>query len=92
MYMIGHQHVGVDGAAKFGSKLVQVMQVELVIFLGIKAYRAVIAALDDVPRDAGNGETRATWHGVSAAVQEDCMLPEIENRGLSPIIRLTYCT
>jgi hypothetical protein len=42
-------------AAELDGKLLQVMQVELEVFFGMEAYRAVVAALDNVPGDAGDG-------------------------------------
>lgn len=68
--MIGHQYVGVNGAAKFGGKFLKVMQVELVILLGIETNRAVVAALDDVPRDIGDGKAGAARHGESLRMEE----------------------
>jgi hypothetical protein len=62
--VVGHQHVGVDGAAEFVGKLVEVVQVELVVLLGMEADRAIVAALDDVPGDAGESKTRAAGHGT----------------------------
>jgi hypothetical protein len=84
MHVIGHQYISVDGTTELGCKFVKEVKIELVILLGMKAYRAVITALDDVPWDAGNREARATWHDVSTANEKDYMLAE--NRGLSPII------
>lgn len=65
MRMIGHQHVGVYSATKFGGEFLKVMQVELAILLGIETNRAVIAALDNVPGDIGDGKAGAAGHGES---------------------------
>ncbi len=56
MHVIGHQHAGMDGATELGGEFLKVMQVERVILLGIETDRAMVAALDDVPRNAGDGE------------------------------------
>lgn len=63
MHMVGHHHIGMDGAAELAGELLQIMQIELKILFSIKTYRAVIATLDDVSRDTGNGKACATRHG-----------------------------
>ena len=62
MHVTGHQHAGMDGATKLGGEFLKRMQVELVILLGIETDRAMVAALDDVPRYTRNGEAWATRH------------------------------
>ncbi len=62
MHVVGHQYVGMDGTAKLGSEFLQVMQVELEVFFGVKAHGTVVAALDDVPGNARDGEAGATGH------------------------------
>jgi len=52
-----------DDAAGFDGELVQEMLVELGVFFGMEAHRAIVAALDNVPRDAEDGEAGATMHG-----------------------------
>lgn len=63
MHVVGHQYVGVNGAAKFGGKFFKVMQVGLVILFGMKTRRTIITALDDVPWDAGYRDAGASRHG-----------------------------
>ncbi len=82
MYVVGHQHVGVDGAAKLGGEFLQIMQVELEVFFGVKAHGTVVAALDDVPRNAGDGEAGATGHDGYRVLAG---LHGSRKHGLSPI-------
>ena len=84
MKVIGHQHVSMDGAAELGGEFLQEMQVVLVVFFGIETCRAVVAALDDVPGDAGDGEARATGHGELPGGLRWHYVSR--KRGLSPII------
>ena len=63
MHMVGHQHVGVDGATELVGKLFEVVQVELIVLFAVETDGAVIAALDDVPGNAGEGQAGATGHG-----------------------------
>ncbi len=42
-----------DGAAEFIGKLFEVVKVELIVLFRVEAGRAIVTALDDVPRDAG---------------------------------------
>jgi len=51
MHVVGHEHVGVDGAAVLLGVQRQPMQIELVVLLRIEASRAVVAALHDVQWD-----------------------------------------
>ena len=60
MHVIGHQHVGMDGATELGGEFLKGMQVELVILPGIATDRAIVAALDDVPGYTRNREAGAT--------------------------------
>jgi hypothetical protein len=48
-------------------RLAEPVAVSLVVFLGKKASRAVVAALDDVVRVVGNVQARASWHALRLA-------------------------
>ena len=61
--MVGHQHVGVNGATELVGKLFKIVQLELIILCALETDRAVIAALEDVPVNAGEGQAGATGHG-----------------------------
>ena len=63
MSVVGHQHVGVDGATELVGKLFEIVQLELIILFAMETDRAVIAALEDVPVNAGEGQAGATGHG-----------------------------
>ncbi len=63
MDVIGHQGVGVDGAATSASRLFQPMEIAVVIFIGKKARLAVDAALNDVQRVVGEKDAGAAGHG-----------------------------
>ena len=49
-----------DGATELVGELFEVMQVELVVLFAVETDRAVIATLDDVPGNAGEGEASTT--------------------------------
>src|SRR3989338_5764860 len=83
MHMVGHQHVSMDSAAELGGKFLQVMQVELEVFFGVETYRTVVAALDDVPGDAGDGKACAARHGELSSDLR--WRYASRKRGLSPI-------
>jgi hypothetical protein len=68
------------GATESGCELIEVMQVELEILLGMETDRAIVAALNDVPRYTGYREACATRHGVSSL---SIYQHGIKNRGLS---------
>ena len=63
MHVVGHQHAGVDGATKLVGKLFEIVQLELIILFAPETNRAVIAALQAVPGNAGEGEAGAAGHG-----------------------------
>jgi hypothetical protein len=63
MNVVGHEHVGMNHAAVLRRLLPQGVQVLAVIVIGVETGRPVVAALDDVPRDTGEGEASATGHG-----------------------------
>jgi len=79
------QHIGVHGAAELVGKLFQVVQVELVVLFGMKADGAIVASLDDVPRNAGEGKAGAAGHEGLDIKDGEATLAE-NNRGLSPIV------
>jgi hypothetical protein len=57
---------GVNSRSRDGSSLLgplgQPVQVEPVVFLGVKAYGAVAATLNEVPGDPGEAEPRVPEH------------------------------
>ena len=57
-----YQHIGMDDAAELVGKLFEVMQVELVVLFAVETDGAVVAAPNDVPGDAGEGQAGATGH------------------------------
>ena len=61
--VVGHQHAGVDGATELVGKLFEIVQLELIILFAVETDRAVIAALQAVPGNAGEGEAGAEGHG-----------------------------
>jgi hypothetical protein len=68
--MVGHQHIGVDGAAKFFGELFEVVKVALVVLLRLETDRAIIAALNDVPRNTGERKTSTARHIFVFEVKE----------------------
>lgn len=63
MDMIGHQRLGMKGAATSASRLFQPMEITVVILIGEKARLAINAALHDMQRVIGEKHTRAAGHG-----------------------------
>ena len=62
MHVVGHQHVGVYRAAELVGKLFEVVKVKLVVLFAVETDGAIVAALDDVPGNAGKGQAGATGH------------------------------
>ena len=63
--MVGHQHIGMNAAARLARVLGQPVQVDAVIVLGKETGLAVVAALDQVQRDARKGKAGAARHRES---------------------------
>ena len=53
MDVVGHEDVGMDGAAPIGSRFLQPVEVAVAIFLGEEAGLAIDASLDEVLRNVG---------------------------------------
>ena len=62
MHVIGHEHVGVDGTTEALGQFSQEIQIEAIIVIREEAHRAVVAALDDVPGDAGEAQAGSARH------------------------------
>ena len=60
--MVGHQHVGMDRTAEIRSQLGQVVEIERVVLVGEEAGLAVVAALDQMQRYAGERDAGAARH------------------------------
>jgi len=63
VHVVGHQHIGVDRARIARRQLAQVVQVAPVVVIGEEADAAVIPALDDVQRGAGDPQASTSGHG-----------------------------
>jgi hypothetical protein len=63
------------------------MQIELIVPFGVKTYGAIVAALNDVRGNAGNGRARSAGYGEESDGNR-MSRPIRNNRGLSPIIEL----
>ncbi len=66
MYVAGQQHVGVNSTAKAPRLLGEIIESAPIVCLGVKAHGPVVAALNDVPRDAGDTQSRAAGHDWKA--------------------------
>ena len=62
VHMVGHQCIGVDGAAAIASRFFKPMEVALIILLGKEARLAIDSALNNVERVIGKKNTWAMWH------------------------------
>src|SRR5882672_1809487 len=75
VYVIGHEHVGVNNAAKLPGKLFQMTKIKRVIFISVEAGAMVVAPLDQMQREASQSKTRATGHGISKRMTLSKLLP-----------------
>ena len=64
MDMVGHEGVGVDGAAPVGSRFLQPAEVAVAVLLGKEAGLAIDASLHEVLRNIGKLDARAAGHGL----------------------------
>ena len=62
VYMVGHEHIGMDDAIAHVAVFLEPFQITTIVFVGKKAGLAIVAALDDMQRDVGGGESRSSWH------------------------------
>jgi hypothetical protein len=60
--MVGHQHVGMDGDIISLRRILQIAHIPMVIVDGKKAGFAIVAALDNMLRNAGQIEARFACH------------------------------
>jgi hypothetical protein len=63
MNVIGHQDVGMDDAIPIGSRLLQPMEVAVIVLLGKEARLSIDASLNEMHRHSGKMDSRAAWHG-----------------------------
>ena len=89
--MIAHKHICVHGTIKSLGQLGQRIQINAVVFIGEEAGRAIVAALDDVPGNAGKAQTGATGRG-GRPLEEGISLRISENRSLSLFIHGAVAT
>jgi hypothetical protein len=63
MHMVRHQRISMNPAAGLARVLEQPIQIAAIIFIGEKARLAVVAALDKMDGNIGQGNSGATGHG-----------------------------
>lgn len=82
MHVIGHQCIGVQGAAVLAERLVQPVQIGEVVLFGKEAGRTVVAALHNVQGNAVEVNARAPGHDgiVARRSKAGPFCDEIENR------------
>ena len=68
MHMVRHQDVGVNGATFSSRDLAEFAAVAQVIGIIEEARLPVVAALDDMLRDAGEVDAERAWHVVACAL------------------------
>jgi hypothetical protein len=64
MDVVGHEGVGVDGAAPVGSRFLEPMEVAVAVLVGKEAGLAIDASLHEVLRNIGKLDARAAGHGL----------------------------
>lgn len=62
MNVVGHQHIGMDGAAVIGSRFLQPMEVAVIVLLGEETRLPIDAALHEVLGQVGNSDSGAAGH------------------------------
>ena len=62
MHMVCHQHIAVDGYTELVGVVPELVEVDGVVPLCIEAGLAIIAALNDVQRHAGNMVSTRSGH------------------------------
>jgi hypothetical protein len=62
MNMIGHQHVGMNGAVAIASRFFEPMEIAVIILIGKEAWLAIDPALYNVQRNFGQLETGTAGH------------------------------
>ena len=93
MDVVGHEHVGVHRARELRREFAEHSEVTPVVFLGVKTRNTVVAALNDVPGNARDTQSRSAGHkgfnirvSVTGPSRETGSVPGcLRNRGLSPI-------
>ena len=65
MYVVGHQHIGVNRAACLVGIFLEPVQVEALVLIGDEADLTVIASLDDMQGDMGECYAGTAGHGVA---------------------------
>ena len=88
--MVGHQHVGVQGAIEVAQRRAEPMPVGEIVLFAEEAWFAVVAALDDVQRNTFEVNAWATRHGPMLEKSEpgpfmieDDTIKFIDHRGFS---------
>jgi len=72
MDAVGHQHIGMYGAAVSGSGIAQFVEVARAVDGREEAGAAIVAALHEVLRQAGQVDAGLSWHGVGRLDQGPC--------------------
>jgi hypothetical protein len=67
MYVIGHQDIGVDGTVPIGSRLLEPVEVAVVVLLGKEARLSIDASLNEVQRQSSKMNSWAAWHGLASS-------------------------
>ena len=76
--MVGHQNVGVDRYAIFPAVFLELVQIDRVVLFGEETGLAVVAALDDVLRNAGQAQAGESGHCGSPSVDLFLILTQEE--------------
>jgi len=62
MHVVRHQHAGVDAAARVARVVAQPVEIVDTVVVTVEAGLPVVAALDQVKRNAGQGDAGTSWH------------------------------
>ena len=63
--MVCHQYIRMNPATRLARKLLQPIQIKLVVLVRPEANLPVIATLNQVKWNVGQDHTWATWHGAT---------------------------
>lgn len=65
--MVGHEHIGIYCTTSLPRIRLQLVQIEPVVIVGVKARLPVVSPLNQMHRDTGQHHSGSPWHGRSSS-------------------------